>query len=92
MIREDFFHCLATLASWDPEFREQLTADPKAAIESYLKMELPDELKFHVHQDDANTLHVVLPFDGLNAAELVSAAGAGVCWSNLQNECSTYTG
>lgn len=81
--RSEFEQKLAELAAGNPEAREQLLTDPKPAIEALLAIELPDEVKIAIHEEDANTLHFVLPpaGDELNAAELAAVSG-GVCWDN----------
>ena len=81
--RTEFEQKLAALAAGSPEAREQLLADPKTAIEALLGIELPGEVNISIHEEDANTLHFVLPpvGDELSVAELASVSG-GVCWEN----------
>ena len=52
---------LYELAEKDPSFRQQLASDPKGAISQLFGGSLPDDLKVQVHQEDANTVHIVLP-------------------------------
>ena len=48
-------------AAEDPAFREALKADPKEAIGEVVGARLPDGLRVHVHEDGADTVHLVLP-------------------------------
>ena len=65
-------------AAEDSEFRARLLADPKAAIAAETGQPIPDGLEVVVHEDSANTAHLVLPSSGkLSEAELESLAGAG---------------
>ena len=48
-------------AAEDPAFREALKADPKEAIGEAIGARLPDGLRVHVHEDSADTGHLVLP-------------------------------
>lgn len=81
--RSEFEKRLVELAEENPEFRELLKSDPKKAITGFLKMELPEELRVEIHEEDENSLHFVLPpGEGqLTAAEMTSVSG-GVCWSD----------
>lgn len=89
MSRSEFEERLMSLASAKPEVREKLLSDPKSEIERLLTMELPDDVKIVVHEEDANTLHFVLPpaGDEMSAAELSGVAG-GVCWDNCGSQTS----
>ncbi len=81
--RADFEQRLAKLVADQPEIRTKLLDDPKAVIEGMLDMELPAEINVAVHEEDADTLHFVLPPAGeeLTAAELAGVSG-GVCWEH----------
>ncbi len=48
-------------ATADSEFRNQLVAEPKAAIEAETGLTVPSEFNVEVHQDTATTGHLVLP-------------------------------
>ena len=48
-------------AQAEPEFRAQLVADPKAAIEGLIGLELPAAITIEVHEDSATSFHLVLP-------------------------------
>ena len=75
--RSEFEQKLAELAAGNPEAREQLLTDPKSAIEALLTIELPEGVSITVHEEDADTLHFVLPpaGDELSAAELAAVSG-----------------
>jgi len=52
----------------NPKYKEALLKDPKAVLESELrkidpKISLPDTLKVQVHEEAADTFHLVLPRD-----------------------------
>jgi hypothetical protein len=66
MSRRDLETMIVTKAWRDPEFHKALLADPKAVLQSELtaidpSINLPASLNVHVHQEDANTYHIVLP-------------------------------
>ena len=48
-------------ATEDPAVREALKADPKEAIGELIGVRLPDGLRVHVHEESADTGHLVLP-------------------------------
>ena len=54
---------LAARALQDPDFRERLLKDPKAAIEQEIGLRFPDGVHISVHEETLNQLHVVLPID-----------------------------
>ena len=54
----------------DPEFRKQVIANPKPLFEKFLGQNLPANLKIVVHEDDRNTVHLVVPPAPQAAAEL----------------------
>lgn len=58
------------------EFRERLIANPGSAVEEAFNIELPEDFSVVVHQDDANTAHIVLPISSeLTDEQLQNAAG-----------------
>ena len=70
-------------ATADSEFRNQLVAEPKAAIEAETGLTVPSEFNVEVHQDTATTSHLVLPPSAeLGEADLAQAAG-GIDWSGM---------
>ena len=70
-------------ATADREFRNQLMADPKTAIEAETGLTVPSEFNVEVHQDTATTGHLILPPSAeLGEADLAQAAG-GIDWSGV---------
>ena len=64
-------------AADDDEFRSRLVADPSALLRDDYGIVLPENLKLHVHEEDATTAHLVLPRSKkLTDEELASASGA----------------
>lgn len=71
-------------AGEDPDFRAQLTADPKAAVRQEFGVEVPDFVNIQVHEQSLNDLHLVLPLVGpVGQIELdeerLEAIAAGLC-------------
>ena len=75
---------LVVKATTDEAFRAQLIADPKAAIKEELGLALPPEFTVKVHEEQADTSHVVLPPAAtLGEEDLERAAGgARYLWSD----------
>ena len=65
-------------ATADETFRARLLADPKNAVQDELGVQVPDGFTIEVHEEAADTGHLVLPpSTQLDAAELDQAAAAG---------------
>ena len=75
-------------AGEDNVFRAHLIADPKAAIASEVGTVVPDGFDIVVHEDSANTAHLVLPPSSeLTEAELGTIAGGSMAsWSNAPGD------
>ena len=78
-------------ATRDDEFRARLVADPKGAIETEWGVKLPDAFTLRVHEESADTSHLVLPPPaGLSEAQLNQATGGGPGnspnWNNARVE------
>ena len=70
-------------ASDDDAFRARLLDDPKGAVHDELGVELPAGFTVKVHEETADTTHLVLPPPArLDEAELIRASG-GVDWNAL---------
>ena len=74
----------------DEEFRQRLLADPKAAVEEELGIQLPAEVQVRVVEETADTIYLALP--------TASPAGEGGELSDQELEevaggdmCATYT-
>ena len=69
----------------DAAFRARLLADPKAAIKEGLGMDLPAGFNIVVHEDLADTGHLVLPPSAaLGESELSQAAGGSHTLDEMQ--------
>lgn len=67
----------------DSEFRSQLMADPKAAIKAETGVTVPSGFNIEVHEETADTTHLVLPPSAsLGEADLVHVAG-GIDWGEV---------
>ena len=71
----------------DPDFKRQLLANPKAAIEQELGIELPMDLEVTAVEETPARLYLVLPVNrtALSEEQLQGGAGGGVA------NCSTCT-
>lgn len=64
-------------ATEDAEFRVRLTADPRAAVQEALGVEIPEAFSVHVHEETARKAHIVLPpAADLSEQELGQVSGA----------------
>ena len=63
----------------DADFRQQLLADPKAAISGELGITIPDSMNVVVHESDMRTVHLALPPDPKMTEEQLEAVSAGLC-------------
>jgi hypothetical protein len=91
---------LYDLAQKDPEFRSKLTSDPKGALSQLFGGQLPEDLNVQVHQEDANTIHIVLPnttpVAGSATADAAGTLGVTYCsgcsgsWSTCGYELTCY--
>ena len=65
----------------DETFRARLLADPKETVQDELGIEAPEGLTLMVHEETANTSHLVLPPSAkLDEAALAEAAGGSIGW------------
>ena len=63
-------------AESDEEFRRQLLSDPHGTIEKELEVKLPEGLEIRVHEESAETTHLVLPpSPKLTETQLAHVAG-----------------
>ena len=78
--REHMLEKLVEKTEEDSAFRSKLLANPKSALKEAFDVEVPDDYKVVVHEDDARTAHLVLPASGeLTDAQLQQAAGGIFC-------------
>ena len=65
-------------ATADEAFRARLLADPKETVQDELGLQAPEGFTLMVHEETANTSHLVLPPSAkLDEAALGQAAGGG---------------
>ena len=63
-------------ATGDAEFRDRLLGDPKGALEEELGVAIPASLSIEVHEESAETAHLVLPPDSrLGESDLQAVVG-----------------
>lgn len=84
-------------AATDLTFREQLIADPNAAIKDALGITIPDGFTVKVHEEQPETSHLVLPPSAkLGEVELEQAAGGRVYkrsnnrWVRVDNDLTFW--
>ena len=71
-------------AADDGEFRSRLLADPHGALQGALGMAIPRELGIEVHEETADTAHLVLPPSSvLDEQTLAQAQGADI-WDGVR--------
>ncbi len=76
LVREDIERVLVNRAGNDESFRALLLENPRDAVREALSISVPSHFKLEVHEEDANSLHLVLPpSDRLSEEELASVAG-----------------
>ena len=75
---------LISKATNDSEFRASLVADPKAAVNAELGVNIPDGVAVSVYEDSATAVHLVLPPNEELATETLEeiAGGTTYCDSN----------
>ena len=66
-------------AGENPEFRARLLANPQDAIKETTGIEVPADVELFVHEESANSQHLVLPRSAqLSDSQLSSVSGMGV--------------
>jgi hypothetical protein len=74
----------------DPDFKRQLLANPKAAIEQEFGIELPAELEVTAVEDTPAHLHLVVPVNhtALSEERLITEEGpVAYCWCHSWIGC-----
>ena len=78
--RESMLERMVAKSEEDTDFRARLLANPKTALKEAFDVEVPDDFNVVVHEDDARTVHLVLPAAAeLTDAQLAQAAGGTWC-------------
>ena len=76
---------LLAKATGDETFRARLLSDPKAAVQDELGLAIPAGFTIKVHEEAADTSHLVLPpLASLDEAELALAAGGASIWDGVR--------
>ena len=76
LVREDIERELLERAGSDESFRALLLENPRGAVQEALSITVPSHFTLNVHEEDASSLHLVLPpSDRLSEDELASVAG-----------------
>lgn len=68
----------------DPAFRDQLIADPRAALSELSGTRIPDLITITVHEESLTNVHLVVPAtrgDEIAEEDLELVAG-GTCWAD----------
>lgn len=74
--RQDLEAALATRMRGDPTVRQEVLADPRAAIARQTGQTLPADITVRVHEETAAVLHLVVRTDGaLGDADLDGVSG-----------------
>lgn len=84
---------LAAIAQNDPGFRQELIANPNATLAKMFGTDLPSGVKVQVHQEDDNTVHIVLPAmkeSAVSSADTTYCNQGGASWSSCGYELSCY--
>ena len=78
-------------AGENDEFRAQLLADPKSAIESEFGVAVPEGFTLNVHEESPASAHIVLPPNpGLSTTQLTTAAGGLDLYQDSDNDDDYY--
>ena len=68
----------------DPDFRDAILADPRAAVSGLVGVEIPDVVTVTVHEESLTDVHVVLPAAARSEGEIheddLELVAGGVCW------------
>lgn len=73
---EEMRRHLTDKAVQDDEFRNRLLSEPRTTIEDELDLKVPDGFNIQVHEDSAQTAHLILPpSPKLSETQLAQATG-----------------
>lgn len=78
-------------AARDPEFRRQLLADPRSAIETELGYRLPESVEIRAVEETPNLVYLVLPAqdtDELSEVQLEALSGGYGSQNTCQDNCT----
>ena len=81
--RDSLLQKLFAKTEADTDFRGRLLANPRSALKEAFDVEVPDEFKLEVHEDDARTAHIVLPASAeLTDSQLEQVTGGELCYAS----------
>lgn len=73
----------------DPQFRQRLLADPKAALAG-VGLQIPDEISIHVLQEDASNYYLVLPSVELTSQNISESMSDAVLATAVDDTYTKY--
>ena len=76
---EDMNRKLINKTLEDLEFRNDLLANPKSAIQKEFGIEFPESTSIQVHESDMNTIHLSIPPGQLDEEQLEAVAAGRCC-------------
>jgi hypothetical protein len=80
--REEFEEMILKKADDDDNFSKAIVDNPKAALNDFLGISVPEKIKLFVHQEKNDEFHIILPEKiELTDKELDNVSG-GTCWSD----------
>lgn len=86
--RADVDALIAERLAADPDFRQALLSDPRAALSELVGVDLPDAVAVEVHEESLTSVHLVIPaptdHHQISEDDLELVAG-GVCWGHCGN-------
>ena len=78
-------------AAEDADFRARLVSDPKEAIGQELGISMPESLSVQVHEESAETVHLVLPPESkLSEGDLQAVAGGRWISQAINREIASW--
>ena len=78
-------------AATEETFRARLISDPKAAVQEEFGLTIPAEFNIMVHEDVADTAHLVLPPSAkLSEADLQAVAGGALDWESVREAMADW--
>ena len=72
-------------AESDPEFREQLLADPSTAVAALLGVPVPASISIAVHEESPTDIHLVIRGGSSLTDQDLELVAGGTDWGNYTN-------
>ena len=79
--RDEINASVSERADSDSGFREQLLADPSAAMAELLGMPVPDSVHITVHEESPTDIHLVIPALNTLSEEDLETVSGGIDWA-----------